>query len=252
MPRTHKTLPRLYVPVPLATGQELALDREKANHLVNARRLRVGERCIVFNGVNGAFLAELTAADKKGAQLRLGEQSAPQPPAPDLWYGFAPLKAGRLDYMIQKATEMGAGAIQPVLTQFTQVRGVKDHRLEANAIEAAQQCEVLSVPAILPETRLEKLIADWPQIHAGRTLVFADEEVASGSPLTALAPLADRPVGLLIGPEGGFSEAEREMLRASDFVLPISLGPRILRADTAAVAALAVVQAVIGDWRQGH
>jgi 16S rRNA (uracil1498-N3)-methyltransferase len=181
--------------------------------------------------------------------LELVEQIATQPPAPNLWYGFAPLKAGRLDYMIQKATEMGVSTIQPVVTRFTQVSRINLDRVRANAIEAAEQCEVLTVPEIAPEISLEKLLATWTRVHGERRLVFADEAEGTASPLDRLALLSGLPIGLLIGPEGGFADEERELLRAQSFVLPISLGPRILRADTAAVAALAVIQAIIGDWR---
>jgi 16S rRNA (uracil1498-N3)-methyltransferase len=151
--------------------------------------------------------------------------------------------------MIQKATEMGAGTIQPVMTQFTQVRSLKAERLRADAIEAAEQCEVLSVPEIAHEVKLTRLIADWAQMHPDRTLVLADEGESAASPVGALKKLEGRPVGLLIGPEGGFSEEERALLRRQEFVVPISLGSRILRADTAAVAALALIQSIIGDWR---
>ena len=183
---------------------------------------------------------------KKAVVLELVEQIAAQTPVSDLWYGFAPLKTERLDYVIQKAVEMGAGTIQPVLTRFTQVSRLKHERLVANAIEAAEQCEVLSVPRVETEIALERLLDGWP---TERALIFADEGEASSSPVAALERLRGRPVGLLIGPEGGFSDEERARLRALPYVVPISLGPRILRADTAAVAALAVIQAIIGDWR---
>src|SRR5690606_30390408 len=150
---------------------------------------------------------------------------------------------------IQKAVEMGAGIIQPVMTQYTQINRLKTERLAANAIEAAEQCEVLSVPEIAPEISLDRLLAEWTEVHGTRKLVFADESAASASPLETLQDLRDEKIGLLVGPEGGFSPQEREKLHGLDFVVPISLGPRILRADTAAVAAMAVIQATIGDWR---
>src|SRR5690606_38634568 len=148
-----------------------------------------------------------------------------------------------------KAVEMGAGTIQPVMTQYTQVHRLKSERLSANAIEAAEQCEVLSVPTIAPEIALDRLLDGWTETHGDRKLIFADEGEASSSPVNALSALAGQRVGLLVGPEGGFSDEERRKLRALPFVVPTSLGPRILRADTAAVAALAVMQAIIGDWR---
>jgi 16S rRNA (uracil1498-N3)-methyltransferase len=249
MPRTHASLPRLFVEPDLARGMVLALDRGQSSYLGTVLRRRAGDEVVVFNGRDGVWLARVAEAGKKAVTLALIEQTAPQPAAPDLWYGFAPLKAGRLDYMVQKATEMGAGIIQPVVTRFTQVSRLRPDKLRANIIEAAEQCEVLAVPALWPETPLADVIEGWAAAHGDRALVFADEVAASASPLESLRALAGRPVGLLVGPEGGFAEDERNLLRAKSFVTPISLGPRILRADTAAVAALAVVQASIGDWR---
>jgi 16S rRNA (uracil1498-N3)-methyltransferase len=246
MPRTHQNLKRLFVEPDLKADAELALGREQSNYLGAVLRMQPGDELVVFNGRDGAWLARIDAAGKKAVTLSLIEQIAPQPPPADLWYGFAPLKAGRLDYMVQKATEMGVGALQPVITKFTQVTRLKPEKLSANAIEAAEQCEVLNVPAILPEIALPGLLLGW---DTSRRLIVADEGIPSASPLDRLRPLAAQKLGLLIGPEGGFSDDERTLLRAQAFVVPISLGPRILRADTAAVAALAVIQAIIGDWR---
>ncbi len=248
MPRTHKSLPRLYVEADLTAGATLGLGAAEANYLVNVLRLREGGTVILFNGRDGAWLGRLVHAGKKSALLDIAEQTAPQTAAIDLWFGFAPLKVGRLDYLVQKATEMGAGALQPVVTKFTQAR-TKPAKLRAWTVEAAEQCEVLSLPHIDPEIALEPLLADWRAAHGLRRLVFADEAASSSSPLEQLGWLKGLPVGLLVGPEGGFSDDEREVLLAQDFVVPISLGPRILRADTAAVAALALIQATIGDWR---
>ncbi|AEQ50527.1 16S rRNA (uracil(1498)-N(3))-methyltransferase [Pelagibacterium halotolerans] len=246
MPRTHKTLPRLYVEPPLADGAEIALDKDQTNHLVNVLRRTPGDNCVVFNGRDGAFLAEIVQVAKKLVSLRLIERTTEQTPANDLWFGFAPIK--RLDYEIQKATEMGAGMIQPVITRHVQNARINPDKLKAHAIEAAQQCEVLSVPDIAPETSFEKLVTGWTDSHGDRILVFCDEAAASASPVETLTRLKGKRLGLLIGPEGGFSEEERERLLGLDFVVPISLGPRILRADTATVAALALIQAVVGDW----
>lgn len=246
MPRTHKTLPRLYVELPLAQGAEVALDKDQTNHLVNVLRRGPGDNCVVFNGSDGAFFAEIVQVAKKLVALHLIEQSAEQTPQSDLWFGFAPIK--RLDYEIQKATEMGAGIIQPVITRYVQNPRLNPVKLKAHAIEAAQQCEVLSVPRIEAEVALEKLLSSWQDEHGDRVLIFCDEAAASSSPLETLAELKGRRVGLLIGPEGGFSDEERERLMGWDFVVPISLGPRILRADTAAVAALALIQSSLGDW----
>lgn len=246
MPRSHAALPRLYVEPDLAAGTQLTLSKEQSLYLAAVLRKSVGDEVVLFNGRDGAWLGRLVSDSKKSVVLELVEQIAPQTPPSGLWYGFAPLKTERLDYVIQKAVEMGAGTIQPVLTRFTQVGRLKHERLVANAIEAAEQCEVLSVPTVEAEVTLERLLDAWP---TDRALILADEGEASSSPVEALSALRGRKVGLLIGPEGGFSDEERARLRALPYVVPISLGPRILRADTAAVAALAVIQAIIGDWR---
>jgi len=249
MPRTHKSLPRLYLDTPLGVGARLVLEREPTNYLLTVLRMKAGESAIVFNGRDGAWLTRIADDHRKGAVLEAVVQTEPQTPASDLWFGFAPLKTGRLDYLVQKATEMGVGVIQPVITQYTQVSRLKADKLAANVIEAAEQCEVLSVPTLAPELGLGELVAGWRHAHALRRLIFCDESAPSHSPTRELGDLAGLPVGILVGPEGGFSDAERQLLLAQDFVVPISLGPRILRADTAAVAALTVVQAIIGDWR---
>jgi 16S rRNA (uracil1498-N3)-methyltransferase len=249
MPRTHASLPRLFLEDDLGAGALVTLTREQSNYLGTVLRKRAGDEVIVFNGRDGAWRAHVVEAGRKVLTLALDEQTAPQPPPATLWYGFAPLKAARLDYVVQKATEMGAGIIQPVITRFTQVTRLRADKLNANAIEAAEQCEVLNVPEIAAEIALPELIARWPELHGDRALIFADEGAASGSPVETLATFRGRPLGLLVGPEGGFSDEERNLLHAQSFVVPVSLGPRILRADTAAVAALAVIQATIGDWR---
>ena len=249
MPRTHKTLPRLHVEAPLRAGEELTLGREQTNYLVAVLRQRIGASIILFNGRDGAWRAEIVDAGRKAVRLALVERTAPQSPPSDLWFGFAPLKTGRLDYLVQKATELGAGSIQPVLTQFTQVGRLRTDKLQANIIEAAEQCEVLTVPQLHPERKLDPLLAGWQQEQGLRRLVVCDESAPPASPVESLRQLKGLPVGVLVGPEGGFSAAERALILGHPFVVPISLGPRILRADTAAVAALALVQAIIGDWR---
>lgn len=249
MPRSHKTLPRLYVHADLGIGYEVGLEREQTNYLINVMRLGAGDAVILFNGRDGAWMAKVTDPHRKGVTLQCVEQTAHQTPAPDLWFGFAPLKVGRLDYLVQKATEMGAGTIQPVITRYTQVHRLKADKLEANIIEAAEQCEVLAVPTLGDEIALADLIAHWQRDHGLRRLIFCDESAPSGSPVSQLRRVEGLPVGILIGPEGGFSDEERTRLLQQSFVIPVSLGPRILRADTAAVAALAVVQSIIGDWR---
>ena len=249
MPRSHSSLQRLYVTPDLYQGGALTLEKDQSLYLAAVLRKSVGDEVVLFNGRDGAWLCRLTGDSKKSVSLEVVEQIARQTPPSDLWYGFAPLKNERLDYVIQKAVEMGAGTIQPVMTQYTQVHRLKSERLAANAIEAAEQCEVLSVPVIAPEIALDRLLDGWTEAHGDRKLIFADEGEASSSPVETLTALRGQRVGLLVGPEGGFSDEERGKLRALPFVVPISLGPRILRADTAAVAALAVTQAIIGDWR---
>jgi 16S rRNA (uracil1498-N3)-methyltransferase len=248
MPRTYKSFPRLFVEPDLIAGGAIELGKEQANYLVNVLRFKEGDAAVLFNGRDGAWLGKLTHGGKKSATLELVVQTAHQTPASDLWFGFAPLKVGRLEYLVQKATEMGAGTIQPIITQFTQAR-TKPEKLTAYALEAAEQCEVLTLPVIAPETGLTALIANWRTTQGLRRLLFADEAAASASPVDQIGWLSGLPIGVIVGPEGGFSEEERALLLSQDFVIPISLGPRILRADTAAVAALTLVQAIIGDWR---
>ncbi len=249
MPRQYKSFPRVFVTSALGAGAAIDLDKDHANHILNVLRLKEGDGVVLFNGRDGAWLAKLTQAGKRGATLAADVQVAHQTPPSDLWFGFAPLKVGRLDYLIQKATEMGAGTIQPVITDYTQTRKLRSDKLDAYVLEAAEQCEVLTLPHVAPEIELNPLIEHWRATQGLRRLIFADESAPSSTPVDAIGGLEGLPVGLLIGPEGGFSDAERQLLLVQDFVLPISLGPRILRADTAAVAALALAQAIIGDWR---
>jgi 16S rRNA (uracil1498-N3)-methyltransferase len=248
MPRTHRKLHRLYIDAPIAQGMPIALDDAQANYAGTVLRLNTGDQLVIFNGRDGAWLGKVEKSGKKWLSIVPDVQVAHQTTPADLWFGFAPLKIGRLDWAIERATEMGASLIQPVITEFTQGRA-KPEKLRAWTVEAAQQCEVLSLPAILPETTLTALLDTWRSKQGLRRLLFADEAAPSASPATEIGWLEGLPVGVLIGPEGGFSDAERSALLAQDFVLPISLGPRILRADTAAVAALTLVQAIIGDWR---
>jgi 16S rRNA (uracil1498-N3)-methyltransferase len=249
MPRKHKTLPRLFIDQPLAMGDQLKLEKAQSNYLVNVLRLGEGDEVILFNGRDGAFRATLANGSKKAAQLAVEEQTSPQTPPSHIDYLFAPIKTARLDYMVQKATEMGVNALRPVQTQHTQMSRINYDRMRANAVEAAEQCEILNVPTVHEATTLEKLIANWGETDADRKLIFADEEAEISDAAEALKPLGQSNVAVLIGPEGGFSEAERELLRAQSFCVPISLGPRILRADTAAIVALTLVQSNIGDLR---
>jgi 16S rRNA (uracil1498-N3)-methyltransferase len=243
--RAKYRMQRLYVPDDLAEGRGVEPNSAQTHYLVNVLRLGEGAEILLFNGSDGEWRTTLAQAGKKKVTLTPVEQTRKQPPLPDLLYCFAPLKQGRLDYLVQKAVEMGAGALQPVITQHTQVARLGLDRLQANAIEAAEQCGILAVPQVREPVKLERLLADW---EAGRRLIFCDEDAGTNNPLPALQAIEERRLGLLVGPEGGFSDAERKELRALPFVTAIPLGPRILRADTAAVAALAVVQAAIGDW----
>lgn len=240
---------RLFVRSRLSAGAVLDIDRNQMNYLVNVLRLGNGDAIRVFNGEDGEWRAILTERNRRSHALSIEREERPQTARPDLYYLFAPLKHGRLDYMVQKAVEMGAGLLTPVLTQHTQVGRVNVERMEANAIEAAEQCGLLSIPQIDEPIALGQLVEAWPSVEPERRIVFCDEDAASADPLATLRQLTERRYAVLIGPEGGFSSDERDMLRAKPFVTPIPLGPRILRADTAAVAALALVQAVLGDWR---
>lgn len=237
---------RLFVEQPLAAGVGVEATRDQANYLLNVLRLRAGAEVLLFDGANGEWRAVLAEAGKRRCRLDVLERTRPQTDGPDLHYLFAPVKRARLDFMVEKATELGVSEIRPVLTRRTNVARVRTDRMRANAIEAAEQCGVLRVPAVREPEKLETLLGNWPD---ERRLVYCDEDAPVSSPLDALRGHAPEPLAVLIGPEGGFEEEERALLCAKPFVLPISLGPRIMRADTAAVAALALVNAALGDWR---
>lgn len=239
--------PRLHVAAPLAAGATTALSAEQANYLGNVLRLSAGARVLAFNGRDGEFSAEIAVASRKTLSLVVTAQTRERETTPDVDLLFAPLKHARLDYLAQKAVEMGAGRLRPVLTRRTQVARLNVERLEANAIEACEQCGAVWTPQVLPLEPLDRTLAAWP---ADRLLVFCDEDAPATGPLDALgAATADRGFGVLIGPEGGFEAAERAAILRTPRVLRLTLGPRVLRADTAAVAALALVQATLGDWR---
>ncbi len=242
--RANYRLQRLCVSDALGPGVEFDAAPDQAHYLLHVLRMAEGADVLVFNGRDGEWLAKVAAKSKKGVRLRTVEQTRPQPAASDLWYCFAPLKVGRQDYLIQKAVEMGAGVLQPLATQHTQGKITSD-KIRANAIEAAEQCGVLAVPEVREGTKLDRLLAGW---DPERRLIFCDEDAATNNPLPALQALKERKLALLVGPEGGFSDDERRQLRALPYVTAIPLGPRILRADTAAVAALALIQATVGDW----
>ena len=239
---------RLFVDAPLSSGARIALSREQANYLLNVLRLTAGDSVIIFNGINGEWRAELADTGRKAASLDVVEALRAQEAGPDIHYLFAPLKHARLDYMVQKAVEMGASRLRPVLTRRTQAQRVNLERMRANVIEAAEQCGILTIADIEEPLTLEKTLAQWPQ---DRLLVFCDEDAAMADPVAAIRHRAapGAPIAVLIGPEGGFDPSERTLLMRMEQTLAISLGPRILRADTAAVAALALVQAAVGDNR---
>lgn len=237
---------RQFVDMPLDEGAIIEPARAQAHYLLNVLRLRAGDAILVFNGRDGEWRARLREAGRKTCRLAIEEKTREQTDAPDLDFLFAPLKQARLDYMVQKAVEMGAGRLVPVRTQFTQIAKVNPDRMRANAIEAAEQCGLLTLPEIAPFKRIEQVLADW---DPARRLVYCDEAAPVADPVAALHAVPAGPLAVLIGPEGGFSDVERALLLDLSPVTAISLGPRILRADTAAVAALAMVQAAIGDWR---
>lgn len=243
--RANFRMQRLFIDQKLALGLSHEAASDHFNYLVNVLRMAEGDEVLVFNGVDGEWRARLVLPTRKKLLIEPIEQTRPQSPLPDLHYLFAPLKVGRLDYLVQKAVEMGAGLLQPVMTQHVQGKITSLERLEANVVEAAEQCGVLAVPAVAAPVKLKDLLETWP---SDRRIIFCDEGEESQNPLPILNSIQERKLALLIGPEGGFSEGERTLLRSLDFVTAIPLGPRILRADTAAVAALALVQATIGDW----
>jgi len=242
---------RLFVEGDLAAGLEAALGEPQVHYLRTVMRRPDGAPLLLFNGRDGEWRATLEARGKKAAVARVGERLRAQTPEPDLWLCFAPLKRARIDYVAEKATELGVSLLQPVLTEHTIVERVNIERLRANAIEAAEQTERLSVPEVRPAVALARLLDGWPP---ERRLLMCDE-TGGGPPiaesLAALDAVARAaPWAILVGPEGGFAEAELTAIRRISNVMAVGLGPRILRADTAALAALACWQALVGDWRK--
>ena len=245
MPLADFRKARLFVDAELSAGGRIALDRNQSNYLGNVLRLSAGDTILVFNGREGEWQAAISGR-KRPDQLEISGQTRPQDRLPDLVYAFAPLKHARLDYMAQKAAEMGVSTLQPVLTRFTQVTRVNRERMRANVIEAAEQCGILSIARVGEPVSLDRWLSDR---DAGRLLIFCDEGAEVANPVAALqAAAAPQGIDVLLGPEGGFAGEERTLLLRQPRTLRLSLGPRILRADTAAVAALALVQAVLGDW----
>jgi len=246
--------PRLYVEAPLAAGAMVPLDRGQRNYLLNVLRRKNADPVLVFNGRDGEWRARLDVVGRKGAALALAEQTRAQSTPGDLHYLFAPLKQARLDYLVQKAVELGVSRLQPVLTRHGQIARVNLDRIRANAIEAAEQCGILNLPEIAAPVALDRLLKKWVP---DRLMVFCDEEAPVHDPVAVLEEarnttppaLGPMPMTVLVGPEGGFAEDERAALLKLPNLVRLSLGPRILRADTAAVAVLALVQATLGDWR---
>lgn len=236
---------RLYVTADLASGAAFPASEGQTHYLLHVMRSKAGDRLRLFNGRDGEWLAEVAQAGKRGVMLACLKQTRPQAGVPDIWLAFAPVKKTPVDYLVQKATELGAAALLPVFTRRTIVTRVNEERLAANAIEAAEQSDRLSVPDIRPPATFDKLLVSWPK---QRRMFFCDEG-GDAAPLAEAARAGPAgPAAIFTGPEGGFDPQERETLRTLPFVTPVTLGPRILRADTAALAALAVWQSVRGDW----
>lgn len=237
---------RLYLEEDLSAGEVITPDKAQSHYLINVVRLKEGEKIAVFNGRDGEWEGEFKRADKRTASLVVRGRLRAQLAGPDLHYVFAPLKRARLDYMVQKAVELGVSRLSPVITAHTEVARVNRERMQANVIEAAEQCGIMSLAQVDEPLKLSYFIDEF---SVDRHLIYCDEALQVPGAIEAMSGLSDKPVSVLVGPEGGFSEEEREMLRQKEFVTPISLGPRIMRADTAAVAVLSLVNAVLGDWR---
>ncbi|MGH6829386.1 MAG: 16S rRNA (uracil(1498)-N(3))-methyltransferase [Rhizomicrobium sp.] len=238
---------RLFVRAALEPGAEVTLDDGQSHYLLHVLRARTGDRVLLFNGRDGEWQAEIVTGSKRRMAVRLKRRTGPQREVPDLWLVFAPVKKTPSDYLTQKATELGVSRLQPVFTRRTNVTRLNRERLLANAIEAAEQSGRLTVPQIAGVVTLEKLLEAWP---VDRRMLFCDEEGEAKSVAQGARDMGEGPCAILTGPEGGFAADERMLLRSRPFVMPVSLGPRILRADTAALAALAIWQSVKGDWRE--
>jgi len=243
--RSHATLPRLYVEDFLITGAEIDLSQSHAHYLGKVMRLKTGAQIRVFNGADGEWLAELTNIAKRQGALKLIQLLRQPVAAQDIWLLFAPVKKARTDFIVEKATELGTRLIQPVITKRTTSPKVRTDRMQLQSIEAAEQTERMDLPSIAEPVKLQELLKNW---DAGRALIFADEAGDAKPAKLALAAIKT-PAAILIGPEGGFTPEERQLLRNQSYVTPISLGPRILRADTAVAATLSIWQALSGDWR---
>lgn len=236
---------RLFVDFDLATGTVVALDGDRAHFLRNVLRLKPGDRIALFNGRDGEWSAGIADLGKRAAALEVGDLIRGQPTEADIWLAFAPIKRARIDFVAEKATELGASVLWPVFTRYTSMDRVNVERLRANAIEAAEQCWRLTVPEVREPVRFEEMLEQWP---TERRLICCDETGAGAPIVDAVKDLPRGPAGLLIGPEGGLAKEELDRLDKTPNVCRVGLGPRILRAETAALAALACWQAAVGDW----
>lgn len=234
---------RLFVEQALAPGNSVALDRDQANYLFNVMRLGPGALILLFNSMDGEFLAEVVDAGKRRGMLSIRKQTKPLQMPPDLWLLFAPIKKARTDFIVEKAAEMGVARICPVITEFTNSERIRRDKLQAHAREAAEQCGGTYVPEVAELAKLSVVLDGWPD---ERQLMFCDEARIGAA--DSLANANGGKWAILIGPEGGFSQTERSRLRGMEQTTAISLGPRILRADTAAVAAMTIWQSALGDW----
>ncbi|WP_312528610.1 16S rRNA (uracil(1498)-N(3))-methyltransferase [Paracoccus sp. (in: a-proteobacteria)] len=235
---------RLFIDHPLTSGQGIPLNPDQAHYLHGVMRQGPGDEILVFNGRDGEWLTRIERIGKRNGELIAVGPNAPQRNPPDLWLIFAPIKKTRTDFIVEKAAELGCARILPVQTERTNSERIRQDRLQAHAVEAAEQCGGTFVPEVTDLTPLARLLSNWDPI---RRILWADEALAG--PSATLSALPEGPWAILIGPEGGWSDAERQQLRAHDCVTPLSLGPRILRADTAAVAAITLWQSHLGDWR---
>jgi len=246
---SYKATIRVFVDADLPGEGTLQLGKDQSHYLTNVMRLKVGAALLVFNGMDGEWLAQVSCAEKRAVTLSLTERTKEQTPEPDLWLIFAPIKKARLDFIAQKATELGVSHLQPVYTRRTIVDRVKTERLHANAVEAAEQCERLTVPTTADPEKLETLLRKWPQ---DRKIMFCDETLSGEAAHTALSKSGVKnerePWAIIIGPEGGFDDSERTKIREHPNTTVVALGPRVLRADTAAMAAISLWQSALGDW----
>ena len=240
---------RLFVDFALTKDDLVTLGREQSHYLVSVMRIQIGAEISLFNGIDGEWSATIKDAHKKHTTLSIDAQSRSQTPEPDLWLAFAPIKKARLEYMVQKATELGVSQLMPMMTQYTNVDRLKHEKLKANVLEAAEQCDRLQVPSVRELCKLDVILKNWPD---DRMIMFCDEDLNGRSAIEALLASdkksAPKPWGVFIGPEGGFDAAERALIKSHKNCVTVSLGPRILRADTAAVAAISLWQTALGDW----